>query len=358
MKTKIAYVAAMIAALSIPVLSLTLPTGCSSTPAPPAGSDSGVTPGTEGGGPPVGDGAVSKESAAPPSGTTLVPLTSTANGYVIGSLPMGNTVGVTGSWYAYGDSWGTQSGPGVAGEQGNCQLLGGFTTSQCSTITSPLPPAPADAGTVAATDGGEAGAAPPPPAGDDTGFPSTPAPTAANPAGTYCLTGTAALVIPKTGSTADDYSDIFGIGMGFDFNNIGGVKGPWNATANKVVGISFNITATGGLPVNLRVEFPTEQTVDGGPHPTGDSYDIAPSTAGTYQVLFANLAKPFPPTDMGPDANVSYAPTVDGGLAAQPMFDPSSLLSIQFHVATDTTAPITVTGLCVSNLSAIVSTSM
>lgn len=298
----------------------------------PSGADGGA-----------GDGSTKPDVALPP-GTKLVPLTTTANGYVSpdNGTATPNTVGVIGSWFAYGDSWGTEGvggATGVAGERGSCQLVGGFPTSACSAITSPLPAAPVSPTMPTSGDAGS---------GYGNGFPPTPVTSQ-----TLCLSGTAAKVIGIDGG-APDYTNIFGIGMGlnlnYDFVNF--VSRPYDAVANGVVGVQFDITATGGLPANLRVEFATEQTDDGGPHPTADSYDIMPSTAGTYQVLWTTLAKPFPPV-VG--TNISYVPPVDGGLAAQPMFDPTSLISIQFHVATDNMAAVLVNDLCVSNLSAIVS---
>jgi len=200
-KTKFAYVAAMIAALSVPLLALTVPIGCSSSPAAPQGSDSGVTPGMDGS-TPTGDSGVQQEAAPPPSNTMPVPLTPSSTGYVTG-----NAAAITGAWYAYGDSWGTEMEmgmAGVAGEEGNCQLLGGFPTSSCSSITSPLPAFPVDAGTAAAGDAAAAtDAAIMVPAGYDNGFP----PSAT---GAMCLTGNAAKVITPDGGTAPDYSDIFG----------------------------------------------------------------------------------------------------------------------------------------------------
>ena len=279
-----------------------------------------------------------------------VPLTPSSTGYVTG-----NAAAVTGAWYAYGDSWGTEMEmgmAGVAGEEGNCQLLGGFPTSSCSSITSPLPAFPVDAGTAAAGDAAAAtDAALMVPAGYDNGFP----PSAT---GAMCLTGNAAKVITPDGGTAPDYSDIFGIGIGLDFNNMGGVKSAYNATANKVVGVTFTLSGVSTLPSgSLRVEFPTTQTEDGGAHPTDDSYDIQPAADGSYTVLWTQFAGA-PVVIPAPDANISYIPPVDGGLAAEPPFDPTQLLSIQFHVATNTMAAIPVMNLCVSNLNAIVSTSM
>jgi hypothetical protein len=286
----------------------------------------------------------------------LVPLTALSNGYVSPSIPeqegglLPNTVGVTGSWYAYGDSWGTEGvggAVGVAGERGNCQLIGGFPTSDCSSITSPLPPAPivADAGPDAAI-----------PTGYADGFPSSGSQT-------FCLSGTAAAVIDN--DAGPDYSDIYGIGLGLDLNNPGGTleggapvpKLVYNATGNGVIGVQFTLswsTPDGGVPLAgaLRVEFPTGETAaDGG---TLDSYDIEPAAPGVYTVLWSQLeGAPAVIAAAGGPGNISYTPTVDGGLSAQPPFDPTKIFSIQFHVSTSVMAAIPVDNLCVSNLSAV-----
>lgn len=370
MKTKIAYAAASIVALTVPVMTLTAPmTGCGSNTA----ATTGVTP-TEGGttvgetGTPTGETgtpAPTPDAGPPdaPPGTTLVPLVPSSTGYIMNAV-----TGITGAWYAYGDGWGTEGvggATGVAGERGNCELIGGFPVADCSSITSPAPSAPQPEGGTVAADAAPAADATTP-AGDaaaDTGAPAstTDAAVASSDAGggydngfppsatgAMCLTGIAAKVIANDAGT--DYSDIYGIGIGLDFNNVGGVKGPYDATLNKVVGVQFTIAADTPFPPTLRVEFPTEQTVDGGPNPTGDSYDVAPTAGGTVTVLWSQFAGP---PVVGTD--LSYPPTVDGGLAAQPAFDPTNLLSIQFHVATQTTGAIPVNNLCVTSLSAIVS---
>jgi hypothetical protein len=191
--------------------------------------------------------------------------------------------------------------------------MAGFTTSQCSTISFPPAPMPLDA---ALPDG----AVP-------TGFPQTTP-------GVFCLSGTAAMVIDKAGTTTPDYSDIFGIGIGLDFNNVGGVKSKYNTTAHNVVGVTFTIT---GVPTGgLRVEFPTTETAAG----IQDSwaYSITTTPTAPVKILFAT------------DLVESFTPTPP---ATEPPFDPTALLSIQFHVPTTTTAPVTVTNMCISNLAVI-----
>jgi len=265
------------------------------------------------------------------SASTLVPLTATSTGYVsptTGSPP--NTVGIVGSWYAYGDGWGTEGydgGTGAAGERGNCELIGRFPPSDCSSITSPLPPFP--------------GGGPAPP-GYANAFPVT----GSIEAQTFCLSGTGAVVLTPDGGTSPDYGDIYGIGLGLDFNNIDGVVSGYNARAYHVIGVQFTVSAKGPFPP-LRVEFPTTDTEGNGA--SSDPYDFSPTANGTYTVFWTALETPYPPV-VG--TNVSYLPLAG---TTQPVFNPSHLLSIQFHVPTNTLATVPVSDLCVSSLSAITS---
>jgi hypothetical protein len=226
-----------------------------------------------------------------------VPLMPDANGYID---PSSNTLGIQGSWYAYGDDWGTNGAP-----PGVCEVMGMHMASACSTITSPPPATMVDGGFMSSF------------------MQMTP--------GTMCLSGTAAKVV------GGDYSNIFGIGIGLDFNNQAGVKMPYDATMNKVVGFSFDVT---GIPTGgIRVEFPEMAT-----NASGDAWSVT-ATSGkmSYVADFtaamgtANALKP------------SFTSTT-----TQPAFDPTGVLSIQFHVPTTTSAAVTVSNLCVSNLQALV----
>jgi hypothetical protein len=208
------------------------------------------------------------------------------------------TLGIVGSWYAYGDGWGPTGGP-----PGNCESVGMHPTSACSSITSPLPSA------------GDAGA----------GFPP-------NASGAMCLSGTAAQII----GTPPDYSNIFGIGIGLDFNNAGGTKEPYDANAHHVVGFRFTVSGLPAAPATVRVEFPFPGT-----DASGDAYaeTVAPGTT-EMTVLWSDAT-------FGP----SFTPPMG---STEPQFDPSKVESIQFHVVTDAQASIPVTDLCVTNLVALV----
>jgi hypothetical protein len=258
----------------------------------------------------VADAAIDEGStpdAVPPdaaTGTTAVPLLPDANGFLGSSS---NPIGIQGPWYAFSDGWGTNGAP-----PGVCETVGGHPASACSTITFPPAASPSDAG-----DGGLTSTFPQ----------STP--------GTMCLSGTATQVI------AADYTDMFGIGIGLDFNNTGGVKMPYDATAHKVTGFSFTVSGipTGGT---VRVELPIPAT-----DATSDAWSLTLAVDGSYTVDLSTATTD--PHHLTP----AFAPT-----GTQPAFDASQVESIQFHVPTTPVAPIVVPAaspLCVSNLRAIVS---
>jgi hypothetical protein len=224
------------------------------------------------------------------SGLVLMP---DPNGFMSGTV-----AGVLGAWYSYGDSY-KNGGPG------DCQQ-DNFTADQCSMATSPA-----------------------------FGAPFT------NTGGQMCLTGTAAVVMNSA------YSAIWGVGIGFDFNNAGtgdagvvdgssGNKLPWNATAQGVTGFKFDIS---GVPLggNMRVEFPfAEQYMNDAPYWGGQANNLSPFTMdGTYSFKWADVN--------GPGYLTSPTP---------PTFDPTMIISAQFHVVSNTKGPIAISDppLCVSNV--------
>jgi hypothetical protein len=264
-------------------------------------------PASEGGPTPA---STADSGAAPPAGeasagTMPVPITPDPGGYV---GPSSNSLGIQGAWYGYGDDWGTNGAP-----PGDCEVKGMHMTSQCSSITFP-PPA-------MVPDGGDAGAV--------GAFPQTTP-------GTMCLSGTAAKVL------GSDYSNMFGIGIGLDLNNQAGVKMPYDATTNKVVGFSFHIS---GIPAGaaVRVEIPIPAT-----DASGDAWSITASTDGDYIADLNTMASD--PHSLKP----SFTPPAG---TTQPPFDATMVKSIQFHIPTNTMAAISIPDsarLCVSNLQAIV----
>jgi hypothetical protein len=238
-----------------------------------------------------------------------MPITPDPSGYV---APTSNAVGIQGAWYGYGDCWGTNGAP-----FGDCENKGNHPQSACSAITFPLAATPDDAG--------EGGAV-------ATFTQMTP--------GTMCLSGTAAKVI----GTPPDYTNMFGIGIGLDFNNQGGVKMPYSATANHVTGFSFHLS---GVPAaGIRVEIPSSPA-----DPTGNAWAMTSAGSVTIKAdgdYIADLTTMVSdPHHLGP----SFTPAA--GTTQQP-FDATKIASIQFHVATSTTAAVPVTNMCVSNFQAIV----
>src|SRR5262245_57459491 len=94
------------------ILGIVAAAGCASSPAGTSTGKGGSSGGTGTG----GSGTV--------SGVTLTP---DATGWIDG-MAAGNTVGVQGAWYAYGDAYG----------EAKC-LSAGHTMAECSNITAPNP---------------------------------------------------------------------------------------------------------------------------------------------------------------------------------------------------------------------------
>src|SRR5882672_7194478 len=175
--------------------------GCSTSANTPTDGSAGGTGGT---------GGMSMLQALPPDSTGFVDVAAT-----------GMTM-IKGAWYAYGDGIGADG----TTTTGDCESKGMHAVTDCSSITTP------SFGT----------------------FP--------NMAGKMCTSGTAAKIINVVGAATPDYNNLWGAGIGLDLNNGGAgdsgavaVKMPYNATANKVIGMAFDIDT---VPLtNLRVEFPT-----------------------------------------------------------------------------------------------------
>ncbi len=156
-----------------------------------------------------------------------------------------------------------------------------------------------------------------------------------NTGGKMCLTGTAAVV------KNSNYSAIWGLGIGFDFNNAGsgdaggnGNKLPYDATAKGVTGFKFTVT---GVPVggNMRAEFPfMGQYMTDAPYWQGAANNLSPITQdGTYSFKWTDVTGPMYLTSPTP-----------------PMFDPTMIISAQFHVVTNTKGPIRGHNLCISDV--------
>jgi hypothetical protein len=233
------------------------------------------------GAPSGGTGGSSSTGGAGGGGNT-VPLVPTDTGWVDKAS---NSLGVQGAWYAYADSLGDNAMP-----PGNCQTKGGHSDAECSKVESPA-------------------------AGSFT-----------NTGGMMCTKGTVEVVL------AADYSNMWGAGIGLDFNNSGGdtpVKGAFDASS--VAGVSFVLTRK---PLaGLRVEFPqtaTEGSADGNDYADASStYPVSMLTEGANTVMFDRVK--------GPKGHV---------------FNPADLLGVQFHVPTTTTAASSF-DYCISDLTLI-----
>jgi hypothetical protein len=233
----------------------------------------------------AGSAGSSGSGGAPAGGVVIMP---DPTGWVDG-MAEGNTFGVQGAWYPYGDAYG----------EAKCMTVGMHTAAECSTITTPDPLV--------------------------MGF--------ANTAGKMCTAGTVAQVINGPGTVMmPDYSNIWGAGIGLDLNATGGdnsVKSVFDFTAKGITGISFEID-TVPLP-GLRVEFPMPATEG---HADGSNYWGAAMT--------------FPPSPVVPGVNVVKWAEVQGPRGAI-AFDASQVLSIQFHVPASAAASGTF-NYCISNL--------
>jgi len=229
-----------------------------------------------------------------------VPLTPSMTGYVDVT-----SIGLVGAWFTYGDGLGANGAP-----PGQCETTGMHTTAQCSSVTSPPGP-PADGG---------------------------PASFPPNATGGICLSGTAAQII----GTPPDYSNIFGIGMGLNLNNPMGTVMTYNAVAAHVTGFTFTVS---GLPAgSVLVEL----------HEPGT--DVPPEDAWSYPITSNGQVTVQLQVGSGPgELSQSFATTYPvGPVLSQPPFDPTMLEAMDFHVVPSTSAPITVSNFCISDLQAIV----
>jgi hypothetical protein len=276
----------------------------SSSPAS-SGPDSGSASSSGGGSSGSSSGGTEAGTTCTLATGTLVPLTASNTGYVM--VP---SVNIVGAWFAYGDGLGANGAP-----PGQCETNtnpGPHPMSACSSITFPPGP-PADGGT--------------------NSFPPDPP----NPVGTMCLSGTAAQVI----GTPPDYSNIFGIGIGFDFNDPHGTSAVYNAPMNSVIGFAFTVA---GLPTGtgaaVRVEF------------TETATDVAPFDAWSYTLTGNGPTMVALASGNGPgQLSESFTPPTG---STEPPFDPTTVEAIQFHIVTNVTGPVDVTDFCISDFAAIV----
>jgi hypothetical protein len=255
-------------------------------------SSNPATPGTDGGG-------------GSPGGFVGIPLTpDPATGFVTDTT---GGSGIIGAWYAYGDSAGpgaNSTGPDFMDSQ--C-AIGGFTMDKCSQITSPMP-------------GGI--------------FPPM--------ANGMCTMGVAAQVLAGTNGM-DDYTDLFGAGIGLDLNNPGGdagVKMPIDLSTYK--GFSFDFSGTNIPAGKIRVNFPFV-----GEHGNDSPY-FSNAVSDDHSTLVGSTT-PGPNTVLWKDILGPYYLSQQTPAVPAPPFLPSMVESIQFQVFTNdkTSTPY---AFCVNNL--------
>ena len=257
----------------------------------------------------LGAGACSSSSpggttgAAGSGGGNNYPLTPTDTGYVDDRA---NT-GVVGAWYAYADSIGSAAQGTADGDFANsdCIKKGGFTASQCSVVNNP-----------------KAGAE----------FPPTPNKG-------MCTDGTAAVVLPGSNGMSD-YSDMWGAGIGLDFNNPGGdagAKADWDGSAYG--GVEFDIVGDNVPAKAMRVNFPfTGEHGTDSPYYQGKTQSFSALASGDHVTIhWSDVAGPKYLSDNG---------------TTPPAFDPHHIQSIQFQVFTNATTA-TPYSFCINNLAVL-----
>jgi len=237
------------------------------------------------------------------TGVPGYPLVSSATGFVQDAV-----TGVVGGWYAFGDA----VGPAVNATSNDFAdsdcAQGGFTADQCSAISTPTP-----------------------------GQPFVPMDLATS---EMCTSGTAAQVLLGTDGTLD-YADLWGAGIGLDFNNPGGdesTRSPMDLSGYE--GIAFDFSGTAIPAAAIRVSFPfLGQHGGDAPYWMGATMEGSPLTPGHFEIDWSDVGGPLYLTQITPPV-------------APPAFDPTHIQSIQFQVFTNavTTTPY---AFCVSNLALI-----
>lgn len=267
-------------------------------------------------------------SKGPDASSGNIALTPNSTGFVEEPIS-----GIKGAWYSYGDS----AGPGANinstdSAHSDCVAgaltaippgTGGFTLDQCTTITTPV-----------------------------AGQPFVP-----DPVNGMCTSGIGAKVIDSPGTTSPDYSDLFGGGIGLDFNNPGGdagVKG--DIDLSKYTGVSFTMTAFPGAPAGIpagnkiRVNFPfTGEHGTDSPYWAANKLDDHSSINTTGATNTIHWADVLGPAYLATRIPVVPAPPFYIGPGADALAGVNKVQAIQFQVFTNTSAT-TPYGFCVNNL--------
>jgi hypothetical protein len=223
-------------------------------------------------------------------------------------------VAVVGDWYAFGDGVGPDVGVADAGTDytdSDCVKNGGFSPGSCTQITTPTP-----------------------------GQPFLPTDPVTN---KYCTYGQAAMVLLKDG--VPDYADLWGGGIGLNFNPAGDGGAAGYADLSAYTGIAFDFSGNLVPFQSMRVDFPFRGQHGGdAPYWEGATRAASPLTGTTanpqhVEIRWADIG--------GPYYLLQETPAVDlAGYA----FDPRAVQAIQFLVFTNTSTT-TPYNFCVANLS-------
>jgi hypothetical protein len=248
----------------------------------------------------VFDGAPSDRNvfdSAPPDGPTSdallpasVPLPPDSTGWVDRATT--GPTSIQGRWYGFADGFGLDGLPA----SGTCERIGQHAIEDCSQLTAPPPGS----------------------------FPNT--------GGRMCTTGVAARIINLVTVAMPDYNSITGAGIAFNFNlaDMTATPLPYNATANQVSGIAFDIDT---VPISgLRVQFPTSEASFYPPF-WGGFQQVSPVKPGHNEIRWSTVTGPF------------YDVTA-------PAFDPTAVYRVEFLVPSSVTAAIPFS-FCISNLTAL-----
>ena len=223
-------------------------------------------------------------------------------------------VSVVGDWYAFGDGVGPNAGivadAGTDYADSDCVKSGGFPPSSCTQITTPTP-----------------------------GQPFPPTDLATN---KYCTSGVAAMVLPKDGMA--DYADLWGGGLGLNFNPVGDGGAAGYADLSAYSGIAFDFSGDLVPPQSMRVDFPFlgQHGLDA-PYWQGAGRSASPLTGTTsspqhVEIRWADVGGPFYLMELVPPVDFTQYP-----------FDPRAVQAIQFLVFTNISAA-TPYNFCVANL--------
>jgi len=155
--------------------------------------------------------------------------------------------------------------------------------------------------------------------------------------GLLCTSGTAERVLDVVGMPGEpDYAHMWGAGLGFNFSDS---NPAYDASAHGVIGIAFDLDESSMPPVGMRIELPTVTTVDEPrvwkPAPLTDQFWTDPLQPGHNVVLFQDVA----PLTFYTDRSA---------------FDPTQILSVQFHVPTTNVSSNY--AFCIHNLSLVLGT--